>query len=70
MAPTFIITGIGVLIAFLLMAVKVLFVKGGKFPNTHIAGNKEMKKRGIGCAKSMDRESQQKKSLLDMMDEN
>ena len=70
MAPTFIITGIGVLIAFLLMAVKVLFVKGGKFTNTHIAGNKEMKKRGIGCAKSMDRESQQKKSLLDMMDEN
>lgn len=70
MAPTFIITGIGVLIAFLLLALKVIFVKGGKFPNTHIAGNKEMKKRGIGCAKSMDRESQQKKSLLDMMDGN
>lgn len=38
------------LIAILLMGVRVLFVKGGKFPNSHIDGNPELQKRGITCA--------------------
>ena len=29
----------------------------GKFPNTHVSGNKEMRKRGIGCVQSQDREA-------------
>lgn len=36
-------------IAVLLLGVRIFFVKGGKFPNTHIHGNKEMQKRGISC---------------------
>ena len=36
-------------IAILLLGVRVFFVKGGKFPNTHIGSNPEMKKRGIKC---------------------
>ena len=35
----------------LLMAVGIIFKKGGKFPETEIEGNKEMMKRGIKCAK-------------------
>ncbi len=56
-------------IVFVLLAIKIIFVKNGKFPNTHIAGNKHMRKKGIGCAKSMDKEEQGRKSLLDRMDE-
>ncbi|MDE6509507.1 MAG: hypothetical protein K2K99_04820, partial [Muribaculaceae bacterium] len=41
------------LIAVILLGVKVLFVKGGKFPSGHVASNPEMKRRGIGCAKNM-----------------
>ena len=36
-------------LAILLLGVKVFFVKGGRFPNTHIGSNPEMKKRGIKC---------------------
>ena len=34
-----------------LLGVKIFFVKGGKFPNTHIHANPEMKRRGITCAR-------------------
>ena len=37
--------------AVLLLGVKVFFVKGGRFPNTHIHDNAEMRKRGITCAR-------------------
>jgi membrane protein len=40
--------------------VKVFFTKGGKFPNGHVSGNKELRKKGIGCAQSQDREAQKK----------
>ena len=66
---TIIITGIIVLLAFVLLAIKVIFVKGGKFPNTHISANPELKKQGIGCARSMDREAQKKKNLIDLRNE-
>lgn len=37
-------------ISVLLLGVRVFFVKGGKFPNTHIHGNPALKKKGITCA--------------------
>jgi hypothetical protein len=46
------------LIAVLAMAFRPLFVKGGRFPNIHIGGNKALKERGISCATSQDREAQ------------
>ncbi len=38
-------------LAVVLLGVKVFFVKGGRFPNTHIHDNAEMRKRGITCAR-------------------
>ena len=38
-------------LAVLLLGVKVFFIKGGRFPNTHIHDNAEMRKRGITCAR-------------------
>lgn len=52
-------------IAFLLMAVSILFKKKGKFPNTHIGGNKEMSKRGIYCATTTDKLERRSKGRLD-----
>lgn len=37
-------------ICVMLLGVRVFFVKGGKFPNTHIHGNAALKKKGITCA--------------------
>lgn len=46
-----ILTIILVGLAVLLLGVKVFFVKGGRFPHTHIDGNPEMRKRGIKCVR-------------------
>lgn len=60
MLDTLLITLLIVAICVVLLGVKVFFVKGGRFPNSHVSGNKEMRKRGIGCVQSQDREAQQK----------
>ena len=41
-------------VALLGLAVKILFTRGGRFPETHVGRNKEMAKRGIKCAQSID----------------
>ena len=60
MLETILITLLIVAFCIILLGVKVLFVKGGKFPNTHVSGNKAMRKQGIGCVQSQDREAQRK----------
>jgi hypothetical protein len=54
MVKTLLIGLVILLVAILLLGVRVFFVKGGKFPNTHIGGNKAMQERGIICAKAQD----------------
>ena len=56
MLDTVLISLLIVAICIALLGVKVFFVKGGKFPNGHVSGNKAMRERGIGCA----REAQKK----------
>lgn len=60
MVQILMLTLVLVLVAVLLLGVRVFFVKGGKFPNTHIEGNKALHSKGIGCAQSMDREERMK----------
>lgn len=40
------------------MAISILVKKGGKFPNTHISGNKFLKQNGIYCAQTQDKIAQ------------
>ena len=37
-------------LAIALMAVKIIFVKGGKFPSGHVHDSEGLRKRGIGCS--------------------
>ena len=60
MLDTILITLLIVAICIVLLGVKVFFVKGGRFPNGHVRGNKARRDRGIGCAQSQDREAQRK----------
>lgn len=39
-----------VAIAFLLLGVKVLFVKNGKFPSSHVHDVEALRNKGIKCA--------------------
>lgn len=45
MLETILITLLIVAICVLLLGVKVFFVKGGKFPNGHVSGNKALRKK-------------------------
>ena len=45
------ITSVLIIISLVGLGIKILFRKNGRFPNTHIGSNAEMRKRGITCAK-------------------
>lgn len=60
MLKTILITMLIVAICIALLSVKILLKKNGRFPNTHISGNKAMRERGIGCVQSQDREAHKK----------
>lgn len=68
MLETIFITLCLVALCIFLFAIKILFKKNGQFPQTHISGNKGLKKQGIVCAKSLDRQDQKRKNLLEMME--
>ena len=38
-----------------LLAIKIIIKKKGRFPNTHIGHSAAMRKQGIHCVQSMDR---------------
>ena len=58
MTETLLLSVLIIAIAVGLLSVKVIFKKNGRFPNTHVSGSKAMRKRGIGCVQSQDREAQ------------
>lgn len=41
-------------IALLGLGIRILITRGGRFPETHVGRNKELAKRGIKCAQSID----------------
>jgi hypothetical protein len=47
-----------VAIAILGLAIRILLLKGGRFPNTHVSGNKFLKRNGIFCAQTQDKLAQ------------
>jgi hypothetical protein len=42
-------------IAMVGLAITMLIKKGGKFPNTHVSGNKYLKRNGVYCSQTQDR---------------
>lgn len=63
MLDTILITLLIVAICVALLGVNIFFTKKKKFPNTHVSGNKALRKKGIGCVQSQDREARQKNKL-------
>lgn len=43
-----------VAVAILLLGVKIFLTKDGKFPNSHVGGNKAMADRGVYCVQTQD----------------
>lgn len=63
MIETIIITVLIVAICLALLAINIIFKKNGRFPNTHVSGNKAMRQRGIKCVQSQDREARAPKRI-------
>jgi hypothetical protein len=57
MIKVFLLTTLIVAMCMVLMAITILIKKNGRFPNTHVGGNKEMRKRGIRCVETQDKEA-------------
>jgi len=41
-----------ILTAMIFLGIRMLLKRNGSFPDTHVGHNREMRKRGITCAKS------------------
>lgn len=57
MFKTLLFTLLIIAISITLLAIKIIIKKNGRFPNTHVGGNKEMRRRGIKCVQSQDRDA-------------
>ena len=60
MTRDIIIAIIAVAVALLLLCVRILLKKGGKFSSEHISANKRMRQDSIHCATSQDREARRR----------
>ena len=49
-----------IICAFILLCVRIIIRKNGKFSSEHVSQNKRMKQDGIHCATSQDREARRK----------
>lgn len=54
-------------VALVLLAIKIIVKKDGKFPNSHIGANKALADKGITCALSTDARDRKRKSLEDRL---
>ena len=48
------LSSIIILISVAGLGIRMLVLKNGRFPQTHVGKNKEMAKKGIKCAQSID----------------
>lgn len=46
-----------------LMSITILVKKNGRFPNTHVCGNKHLRKRGISSAQTQDKQAQRENPM-------
>ena len=58
MIQAFVVSAILLIIGVLILGFKIFFIKDGQFPNVHIGGNEGLKKEGVACATTQDREAQ------------
>ena len=63
MWKTFLTVVLFLLAAVALLSVSILLRKNGKFPNIHVGSNPAMRKRGIGCVESQDKQAQKSNPL-------
>ena len=63
MIKILLLTTLIVAICMVLMAITILIKKNGRFPNTHVCGNKHLRKQGITSAQTQDKQAQRENKM-------
>lgn len=63
MTGTLFFTVLIIAIAMILLCVKVIFRKNGRFSSQHVKDNEALRKKGIHCVIDQDREEREKRKL-------
>ncbi len=63
MIRLFLISLLIIAVCMVLMSVTILIKKGGRFPNTHVCGNKHLRKQGITSAQTQDKQAQRENKM-------
>ena len=63
MFRTLLFTLLIIAISVALLSITVIIKKNGKFPNTHVGGNRYMRKKGIKCVQSQDRDARKENPM-------
>ena len=50
-----------------LLCVRVILKKDGRFPDTHVDSSPALRKKGIACARTQDWQASHRKNLADRM---
>ena len=50
-----------------LLSVRIIFKKNGRFVNTHVGSNSDLRKKGIKCVQTQDYESGIQKNLYERL---
>lgn len=52
-----------------LLCMRVILKKDGRFPDTHVDSSPALRKKGIACARTQDWQASHRKNLADRMEE-
>ena len=63
MWQTVILSAIFLITSFIFLAIKLLIVKNGTFPKTHVSQNKALRDKGITCVQTQDFEERTQRGL-------
>ena len=63
MIRLFLISLLIIAAGMVLMSVTILIKKGGRFPNTHVCGNKHLRRQGITSAQTQDKQAQRESRM-------
>lgn len=50
-------------VSVVLLSITIIIKKNGRFPNTHVGGSKAMRKRGIKCVQSQDKDARRENNM-------
>lgn len=63
----FFISLLAMALVVFLLSIGVILKKNGRFPSTHVGGNKAMQQRGISCHTSQHKEAQSHQTLAERL---